>query len=237
MTRSVRGLFVACTTSLATLLSLGSSHEAQAIEISDGTGYSTYSQGRQRTIRLTGELEPGDTRKVERYFKSVNPGQSRPPRRRFELSFKVGDYGEALKLASFFRDRALSTIVGPGDVCRGPCGIAFMGGAAPDGDGYIPPSRCLLPGGELSLGLPAFSSDPRFAQVSDSGRAVRQQAFLFFVSLLRITTDHVWPEPVTRALFDAGAGGSVEITTDLYNKTNFRWEAFYPGNPCRTEQD
>lgn len=214
--------------------------QVEAIEITDGTVYPIDSRGeqtsevRQPAIRLTGELAPGDTQKVARYFKSINPSGDREQRVRFELSFVDGDYGEALKLASFFRSQALSTIVRSGDACKGPCGIAFMGGTAPfDEEAYLPPSRCLLPGGELSIGLPAFSLDARFSQVSESGRAVRQQAFLFFVALLRTTTDHYWPEPIVRSLFEAGAGSSLEITADLYNKKSFSAEVFYLGSPCR----
>lgn len=114
---------------------------AQALARGGGLQPSALDGG--RTLRLQGEIRPGDTAALR------NPPGAETGWRRVEIDSPGGSWAEAARLAAWVRERGLATRVS--GRCDGACSLVFRAGTP----------RQLLTGAELGLArLPVASWQP-----------------------------------------------------------------------------
>ena len=81
-------------------------------------------------LRVEGRFEPGDDAKLVALLREKFPPGSHPVNNVAVVSFHStgGDFYEGLRISDTIGGFAVSTFVGPGDVCLSSCAIAFLGG-------------------------------------------------------------------------------------------------------------
>ncbi len=117
-------------------------------------------------FRLAGEIEAGDTRRMEAALAAATVTHEDGPSRKFVISLDSpgGSYQEGLDLAVELRRRGIATVVRTGNSCASACALAFLGGTSTPGDptplsddAPLPsqsPDRSLEPGAVLGFHAP-----------------------------------------------------------------------------------
>jgi hypothetical protein len=116
-------------------------------------------------IQLSGRIERGDSERLAAARRAL-PEREFFSFIRLMLDSPGGDYVEALRLGWYVQDQLISTRVGAGKSCIGPCAFVYMGGGEwANGSGWTAQHE-LEPGGQL-----AFEGLTRNATMADgSGR-------------------------------------------------------------------
>lgn len=111
---------------LPVLLTLLASHGARALEIRDVPDDNT--EGYRCAQRLTGEIMPGDVKKVEAALAGKYGARARP--HRLCLDSGGGNFLEAIRIAYVLLEHQITTMVEPGKQCLSACAVIFMAGTA-----------------------------------------------------------------------------------------------------------
>lgn len=82
-------------------------------------------------LSLKGPIVAGDTERVRRLIHDEQEYV-------ITLQSQGGDFNEGLKLAAYFNERLIGTVVEPGAACYSACAIAFLGGTMSGEEGSHP---------------------------------------------------------------------------------------------------
>ena len=120
-------------------------------------------------LRVEGRIEPGDNDKLSELLSEELPDRNHDMFNNVVVSFdsEGGDFYEGLALSDTIADFAVTTFVGPGDMCLSSCAIAFLGGQNVMTRGNPPwPKRYLHEDAIVGFHAP-FSSIPVLIPVPD----------------------------------------------------------------------
>jgi hypothetical protein len=164
--------------SLITLLSLGSlclcltAARAATVSVSSKSiaGTTPNSLIYTHSIRLTGEIVPGDSEKLFKILtklKGIGIGVAGGPLATIELNSPGGSLVEGLNIGRLLKKFEVATEVRKGEQCLSSCALAFLGGTTGHVTPGTSPSRSLEIGGQL--GFHGFYFDPHEVGSSISG--------------------------------------------------------------------
>ena len=101
-----------------------------------------------KTIRLTGVIEEGDSRKFRNML--AEAGSPANPVT-VEFSSLGGSFPEGIKIGTLIHEHRAATLVRKGDRCLSACAVAFLGGASRTNLASLTPSRTLEVGGQVGF--------------------------------------------------------------------------------------
>lgn len=130
---------------------------AKIIEVNDGQ---TAAHSRVH-LTLIGDISPGDTTKLTSLLDGALKVKGADALSSIHLSLNSagGSFAEGVALMHLFKDRAIETIVAPGNRCLSACALAFLGGTGINDASEFQVSRTVYPGGLLGFHAPSLNLD------------------------------------------------------------------------------
>lgn len=172
-------------------------------------------------VKLDGAISPGDTDKLKKYAtdnKIIDPEQ-------YEIGYALclnspgGSLNEALKLAKYFQEEVVTTVIDQNDACLSACSIAFMFGTEAAGD-YIGSKRAMHYTARLGFHRPSLSipdrQDYTDEQIDRALKVVLDSVVNLLVEANKVFFGHSQPimtSDLIEKMFDHEGDDFYEITT------------------------
>lgn len=174
-------------------------------------------------LRLEGEIRAEDSRQVEEDFARLARCSGAAcnndfggPRAVVSLASPGGSYSAGVKLADFFRNNTIATVVEAGDTCVSACAMAFLGGSSfwPTGGIGTFIDRTIEPGARVGFHSPYFTEDTAVAAVR-SGRLgqLLDLTRLAIADIVKNLTRYSVSQHVLDRIISMGPDGFYEIDT------------------------
>lgn len=153
----IRPVFLAIA-ALMTVTQISSAAEFRLADRSpDPNGY-----GDRLRIDMSGPIESGDAKKLERLVKQLEAkGENLFRTTRLSLNSPGGSLDPSIELANTVRETGLDTYVDQGAQCLSGCAIVFMAGSWREGDGAYDPYKSMHPKGILGFHAPFAFADKK----------------------------------------------------------------------------
>ncbi len=174
-------------------------------------------------LRLEGEIRAEDGERVEEAFAQLARCSGAAcnndfggPRAVVSLSSPGGSYSAGVKLADFFRNNTIATVVEAGDSCVSACAMAFLGGSSfwPTGGIGTFIDRTIEPGARVGFHSPYFTEETAVAAVR-SGQLgqLLELTRLAIADIVKNLTRYSVSQHVLDRIISMGPEGFYEIDT------------------------
>ncbi|MBO6918397.1 MAG: hypothetical protein JJ858_08205 [Rhizobiaceae bacterium] len=196
------------------VLMMGLAHVAKAAEIS--VPDSPYCK-----VKLDGVISPGDTDKLTAFVKNnkIVDLERYDPGYALCLNSAGGSLNEALKLAKYFQNDVVTTVIDQNDACLSACSIAFMFGTEAAGD-YIGSKRAMHFTARLGFHRPSLSipnrADYTDEQIDKALKVVLDSVVNLLIEANKVFFGHSQPimtSDLIEKMFDHEGEDFYEITT------------------------
>lgn len=172
-------------------------------------------------VKLDGVISPGDTDTLIAFVKEkkiVDP-ERYDPGYALCLNSPGGSLNEALKLAKYFQEEVVTTVIDQNDACLSACSIAFMFGTEAAGD-YIGSKRAMHYTARLGFHRPSLSipnrADYTDEQIDKALKVVLDSVVNLLVEANKVFFGHSQPimtSDLIEKMFDHEGDDFYEITT------------------------
>ncbi|MGX1498795.1 hypothetical protein ACSSV1_003846 [Labrenzia sp. MBR-25] len=174
-------------------------------------------------LRLEGEIRADDGERVQEAFAQLARCSGTAcnndfggPRAVVSLASPGGSYSAGVKLADFFRDNTIATVVEAGDTCVSACAMAFLGGSSfwPTGGIGTFIDRTIEPGARVGFHSPYFTEETAVAAVR-SGQLgqLLDLTRLAIADIVKNLTRYSVSQHVLDRIISMGPEGFYEIDT------------------------
>lgn len=185
-------------------------------------------------LRLEGEIRAEDGERVEEAFAQLARCSGAAcnndfggPRAIVSLSSPGGSYSAGVKLADFFRNNTIATVVEAGDSCVSACAMAFLGGSSfwPTGGIGTFIDRTIEPGARVGFHSPYFTEETAVAAVRGGQLGqLLELTRLAIADIVKNLTRYSVSQHVLDRIISMGPEGFYEIDTP--------WRSLRSGRNC-----